>query len=65
MEGMMIKMIFVVLLAISMGVPYAGYRLTGRKKAGAAECSFRKRETVQESADLYDDCGCFGKYGFR
>ena len=24
-----------------------------------------KRETVQESADLYDDCGCFGKYGFR
>ncbi len=31
---MMIKMIFVVLLAISMGVPYAGYRLTGRKKAG-------------------------------
>ena len=31
---MMIKMMFVVLLAISMGVPYAGYRLTGRKKAG-------------------------------
>ena len=31
---MMIKIIVVVLLAISMGVPYAGYRLTGRKKAG-------------------------------